>query len=156
MKNINNHPSTRSWTKIHIGVFVLFVVSPDLKAQETETVFKDFNAKGTRENSAIFDEPGIAGVVVEATKPDGTFITVSYISGGAATQNLAANYPADYCQSDPCLVTPGYINVRPDATTNLNADVLVKYPYSLFGSTQPTRETALAKARQIGSTWGGL
>jgi len=152
------------------------------------------------QNSATFFEPGMAGVKVIATKPDGSLLTVSYTGGGTttdntgdytvsggslgqirlefilpdtytfaslgatggttvmfpstATQNLAANYPADYCQSDPFLVTPCYVNARPDATQT-HTDVLVKYPYSADESlNQSVTETALADAQEIGSTWG--
>ena len=86
MKKIYNPSSNRSWIRVLIGFFVLFLVPPDLKAQVAGTVFKDFNASGSRENLATFCKPGIAGVVVEATKPDGTLLTVSHASGGTHGQ----------------------------------------------------------------------
>ena len=59
-------------------------------AQVSGTVFKDFNANGTRENTTTFSEVGMAGVIVKATKPNGTALTVSYTGGGTATNSTGA------------------------------------------------------------------
>ncbi|MFN8344374.1 MAG: SdrD B-like domain-containing protein [Spirosomataceae bacterium] len=72
---------------------------------------------------------------------------------GNATQNLAVNYPADYCQSTPSLVTPCYVNGRPLAT-DAATDAFVKYPYTASGQTHNTNNTPLAVAGKIGSVWG--
>ncbi len=65
----------------------LLAFSFGVKAQVSGTVFKDFNANGTKENSATFNEVGMSGVVVIATKPDGSTLAVSYSGGGTATDN---------------------------------------------------------------------
>jgi hypothetical protein len=58
MKKLCNHSSNRSWTKILVCLFVLYSVFPEVKAHMAGTVFEDFNANGTRENSVTFAEPG--------------------------------------------------------------------------------------------------
>ena len=139
---------------------------------------------------------GMSGVVVLATKPDGSALTVTYTGGGTstsnsggysvtggvlgqirlefvmpdshtfaskgasggttilfpstATQNLAVNYPADYCGvADPLLVTPCYVG---NNASGVN-DVLVQYNYSFSGGHSASQQT-LAFKDEIGSTWG--
>ena len=164
--------------------------------QVSGTVFKDFNMDGIKGTSSPNLDVGMSGVVVLATKPDGSALTVTYTGGGTstsnsggysvtggvlgqirlefvmpdshtfaskgasggttilfpstATQNLAVNYPADYCGvADPLLVTPCYVG---NNASGVN-DVLVQYNYSFSGGHSASQQT-LAFKDEIGSTWG--
>ncbi|MEZ0486420.1 putative Ig domain-containing protein [Fibrella aquatica] len=165
--------------------------------QVTGTVFKDFNINGVKDNTTTFNEVGMSGVRVIATKSDGSLLTVTYtgsgtatngtggyaITGGtlgqmrleflmpddytfasngssggttvmfpsAATQNLAVNYPADYCGiADPLLVTSCYVG---NNAAGVN-DVLVEYAYSSAGVAHSPSHSTIAVANQIGSVYG--
>ena len=149
-----------------IWLFMCFMMLSiiDVNAQVSGTVFKDFNANGTKENSGTFNELGLSGVVVKATKPDGSVLTVTYSGGGSstnstgeytvtlgtlgqirlefvmpdnlsfastgptggttvifptgATQNLAVNYPEDYCQPIPKIATICYVSNNASVSTS--------------------------------------
>ena len=60
-------------------------------AQVSGIVFNDFNANGTKENTATYNEVDMAGVVVNATNPAGAALTVAYTGGGTST-NTTGNY----------------------------------------------------------------
>ncbi|WP_162794067.1 SdrD B-like domain-containing protein [Runella rosea] len=166
-------------------------------AQVSGTVFKDFNMDGTKGTASPNLDVGMAGVVVKATKPDGTTLTVSYTGGGTSTnttgaytvtggtagqirlefvmpdsytfaskgaaggttvmfpsgttQNLAVNYPADYCGvADPMLVTSCYVG---NNAAGMN-DVLVKYAYSSSGPSHSASHTTIGVKSEMGSVWG--
>ena len=71
----------------YLFLFILTMVHMSLNAQVTGTVFNDFNSNGTKDNNASYNENGIAGVSVIATKPDGNPLTVSYTGGGSVTNS---------------------------------------------------------------------
>ena len=177
-----------------VGILHLGIIS--LSAQVSGTVFKDFNANGAKNNSATFNEVGQQGVVVIATDPAGSLLTVSYTGGGAstnstgeysvsggtlgqirlefvlpddyifasngdvggttilfpttATQDLAVNYPGNYCQSTPDVITSRLVNGR---AAGAGTETFVKFPYTASGAGGASN-TWLANANQIGSTWG--
>lgn len=68
-------------------VIALLVLMPSLSFGQSVsgTVFKDFNANGSKENTATYNEPGMPGVRVVATDPAGTLLTVSYGGSNTAT-----------------------------------------------------------------------
>lgn len=177
---------------------LFFLLSFNAQSQTVSgTVFKDFNMDGTKGTASPNLDVGMAGVIVKATKPDGTTLSVTYtgsgtatnstgaytVTGGtlgqirlefvmpdnytfasngasggttvlfpsAATQNLAVNYPADYCGvADPMLVTSCYVG---NNAAGVN-DVLVKYAYSSTGATHSASHATIALANEIGSTYG--
>ncbi|HPI70595.1 MAG TPA: SdrD B-like domain-containing protein, partial [Tenuifilaceae bacterium] len=61
------------------------------QAQVSGTVFKDFNANGTQQNTTAYSEPGFAGVTVVAYNPAGGTLTVTYTGGGTST-NTTGGY----------------------------------------------------------------
>jgi hypothetical protein len=69
-----------------LGIFLLFA-NHLVDAQVSGTVYKDFNASGVKDNSTTYNEPGMAGVVVKAFKPDGSALTVAYTGGGTSTNS---------------------------------------------------------------------
>lgn len=64
---------------------LLLFLSISSYAQVSGTVFKDFNANGTKENTPTYNEVGMVGVVVNATNPAGAALTVAYTGGGTST-----------------------------------------------------------------------
>ncbi|WP_177225922.1 SdrD B-like domain-containing protein [Arsenicibacter rosenii] len=86
----------------------------------------------------------------------------------AIGMSVAINYPADYCESIPTLVTPCYVNGDPLKTTYddgrpippgqqaATGDVLVAYPYTATGVAGKTglMPTHLAFGAETGALWG--
>ena len=70
-----------------IGVFLLPILYNQVQAQVSGTVYKDFNANGAKDNTTTFNEVGQDGVVVKATNPAGTALTVAYTGGGTKTNS---------------------------------------------------------------------
>lgn len=163
------------------------------------TVFRDFNANGTKD----LNDPGIGGIAVKAYNASNTIVgtatssgngsysltllplppagnkvriefsnlpshlkpgpagslsltTVTFAQDGDVGVDLGLANPADYCQTDPLLATPCYVNGNPLATTGANPagnqDVLFGFPYSAANTTPSP--SPLAKGREIGATWG--
>jgi hypothetical protein len=75
--------------------------------------------------------------------------SVQYHTVATTSANLAVNYPAQYCQGSPYLVSPCYVNNRP---TGAGTEAIVKYPNTASGTTSVN--SYLATASQVGSTWG--
>jgi hypothetical protein len=188
------------FTRERLLFFLLFIsvgVVNKMQAQVSGVVYKDFNMDGAKGTASPNLEVGMSGVVVNATKPDGSSLTVTYTGGGASTdksgayavtggtlgqirlefvmpdsytfaakgasggttvmfpsgasQNLAVNYPADYCGvTDPYLVTSCYVG---NNASGIN-DVMVKYPYSASGASHNANHSTIALKDEIGSTWG--
>ena len=87
-----------------------------------------------------FFHPGAAG---------GTTVQFADIDAGA-TVDVGFNNPADYCQSDPPVVTSCYV-----VGDNTNAlDVLISFPYSASGQSPNAAIQHEALANQIGTTFG--
>ena len=76
---------------------------------------------------------------------------VQFITAASCAVSLGVNNPADYCQSNPKLATPCYING--DIGTDLPADAMVTWDYTAFGIGSATKKTVSNKVN-IGSTWG--
>ena len=184
---------------------ILFIVAllgdPSvLTAQITGTVFRDFNADGTKQATNPI-EPGLSGLVVTAFNAAGTSLgtattsvtgayafavgtlasgtkvrleftlpaayfasngatansTVQFVTAGTGvTANLGVNAPADYCQANPNLVTPCYVNGDPEQIGSASGDpVLIKFPFTASGQAYNggTPDIALATGGQIGAVW---
>jgi SdrD B-like domain len=71
-----------------IYFFLLFLLgASQIHAQVSGKVFKDFNANGTFDTGATYNEVGQAGVEVKAYDPSGAALAVTYTGGGAKTNN---------------------------------------------------------------------
>ncbi len=76
---------------------------------------------------------------------------VQFISAASCAVSLGVNNAADYCQSNPKLATPCYING--DIGTDSPSDALVSWDYTAFGTSMTTKKVVSVKSN-IGSTWG--
>ncbi len=87
-------------------------------------------------------------------KGSGTGTTVQFVTAPATNANLALNYPGNYCQGNPFLITSCYTNGNPKATTGTNLarddNWLVGWKYN---GTPDSRNNYLAKGA-VGATWG--
>lgn len=101
----------------------------------------------------------------------GSGTTVQFVTSGVSATAIYAsvNYPTDYCQSSPPVVTPCYVNGNPLINTDINGniitdntkkaglgDVLVAIPYNatgLAGSTPGNTPAHLATGAEIGAIW---
>ena len=92
-------------------------------------------------------EPGPAGSRL--------LTTVTFAQDGDTGVDLGLANPSDYCQDNPLLATPCYVNGNQLASngSNLAGDlpVLVDFAYNVAPNGP---HNALARGRQIGSTWG--
>ena len=81
--------------------------------------------------------------------------TVTFAQDGQTGVDLGLANPSDYCQDNPLLATPCYINGNQLAISSSgfagNQAVLVDFAYNI-PSNGP--HNVLARGRQIGSTWG--
>ncbi len=81
--------------------------------------------------------------------------TVQFVTSPAAGLDLGLSNPDEYCQNNPFLVMPCYINGDPlgggDAGT---ATVLYSIPNTAYGRADTAVSQSLATGAQIGSTWG--
>jgi subtilisin-like proprotein convertase family protein len=81
--------------------------------------------------------------------------TVQFVTSPAAGINLGLASPQDYCQNNPFLVMPCYVNGDPLAGGSAGTvDVMVSIPNSAYGRADNTVEKTLAIGSQIGATWG--
>jgi hypothetical protein len=63
--------------------------------------------------------------------------------------------PDEYCQNNPWLISPCYINGNPTGGGSAaTSDVLISIPYDAYGRVDNTIENPLATGAQIGTTWG--
>jgi trimeric autotransporter adhesin len=196
-----------SYSKLPLCCIVLMLSLNGFSAlgQVTGTVFRDFNSNGLKQNTAIFNEPGVAGVSVKAfdasgaqvgttatTASDGTYtiagvsgpvrvefsaLPSAYFSGpvgglsnttvqfitAPSTANLGINVPDDYCQANPKVVIPCYVE------GNVDGHTLVTFPYSYTNDIDgninkvttafPSRDatlgpTAIAENSDFGTSYG--
>lgn len=87
-----------------------------------------------------FAQPGIAG---------GTSVQFVIAGSGANNVNFGISYPNDYCQKNPFMITPCYVE-----SSNPNMDVVVKFSYNNTGKL-PLDKSAVANFGQVGgSLWG--
>lgn len=72
----------------------------------------------------------------------------------SATLNFGINYPADYCQANPNLIVPCYVNGNPTDSTGTagGRNVLVSLAYNSTGNSPA--EATLAINSQIGTVYG--
>jgi LPXTG-site transpeptidase (sortase) family protein len=81
--------------------------------------------------------------------------TVQFVTSPGAGVDLGLSSPQDYCQNNPYLVMPCYVNGDPLAGGSAGStEVLVSIPYSAYGRADNAIEKPLAIGSQIGSTWG--
>ncbi|MCC6299155.1 MAG: sortase [Anaerolineales bacterium] len=81
--------------------------------------------------------------------------TVQFVTSPAAGVDLGLSKPDEYCQNNPFLVMPCYINGDPlGGGTASAATVLYSIPNSAYGRADNTVSQSLATGAQIGSTWG--
>jgi len=81
--------------------------------------------------------------------------TVQFVTSPAAAVDLGLAKPDEYCQNNPWLVSPCYINGNPLGGGSAGtADVLVSFPYNAYGRQDNSIENTLATGVQIGATWG--
>lgn len=81
--------------------------------------------------------------------------TVQFITSPAAGLDLGLSKPDEYCQNNPFLVMPCYVNGDPlGGGTAGTSTVLYSVPNSAYGRTDTSISQALATGAQIGSTWG--
>ncbi|HRK75419.1 MAG TPA: SdrD B-like domain-containing protein, partial [Rhodothermales bacterium] len=82
----------------------------------------------------------------------GNGTTVQFATAPASNVNLGINYPADYCENNPKMATPFYVNGNPLAGgTAGGANAFWTYNYSDIDYSTPTATTT---ANRIGATWG--
>ncbi|MFN8489132.1 MAG: SdrD B-like domain-containing protein [Caldilineaceae bacterium] len=79
---------------------------------------------------------------------NGTSTQFVTTAGGASNVNLGINYPADYSQDNPNLVTQRFVQQPSTDST----PTLAMWPYANTGSTPAW--TGIALQNQIGATWG--
>jgi hypothetical protein len=85
--------------------------------------------------------------------------TVQFVPDGSTSNvNLAVNYPGDYCQSNPDLISNRVVVADPLAAGSnvADEDVLLTFPYNASGEATNggTPYTSCGKYKDIGSTWG--
>lgn len=138
----------------YLGLTILLFASPAVLADISGKVFRDFNANGTFDTGASFNEVGMAGVTVKAFATDGvekanatsgadgaytlTGLTAgddyrvefswagSWLkpgaAGGTSVQfakdsatgvDIAVQSAAQYCQADPYIAIPEFLNGDP-------------------------------------------
>jgi len=81
--------------------------------------------------------------------------TVQFVTSPAAGVDMGLAKPDEYCQANPWLVSPCYINGNPLVPgTAQNAKVLVSIPSDAYGRQDNGIENTLARGEEIGATWG--
>ncbi len=83
-------------------------------------------------------------------------VATQFITAPNCVTNVAMAIPADYCQQNPFLITPIYVNGDPlnalgsakDSTT------LIATPYNVPTGNDYAQQKKLLKTAQIGATWG--
>jgi protocatechuate 3,4-dioxygenase beta subunit len=98
---------------------------------------------------------------MKESQTGGTAKTRTQFANDAETTiDLPLNYPAEFCQNNPTLATPCYIEGASNGTFAADP-VLVTFPYSSKGTgnnsnlfTNLPAPAKVAKASDIGATWG--
>jgi hypothetical protein len=77
---------------------------------------------------------------------------IQFISAASCAVNLGINAPSDYCQANPNLAVPCFLNGNPlGGGTSGAADWLVAFPYSITGTTPPPTKL---NGTVLGAVWG--
>jgi len=97
-------------------------------------------------NSLNFLQSGFNG--------DDSRTTVQFVSSPSCEANIGLANPSDFCEADPFIAIPCYVNGDPLAANSGSADeeALVSFRSSYEGSNP--RPMVLATAAEIGATWG--
>lgn len=81
--------------------------------------------------------------------------TVQFVTSPAAGVDLGLSKPDEYCQNNPFLVMPCYVNGDPlGGGTASSSTVLYSIPNSAYGRSDAAISQSLATGAEIGSTWG--
>ncbi|HSG31728.1 MAG TPA: proprotein convertase P-domain-containing protein [Thermodesulfobacteriota bacterium] len=88
---------------------------------------------------------------LEDGAPGATNVQFFDITSGACA-NAAFNNPAQFCESNPTMVTNCYVDGDNLIGPNQDQDVLVSFPFNSSGDITPPNHEA--EAEQIGTTWG--
>lgn len=83
-------------------------------------------------------------------------VATQFITAPNCTVNLGVAIPADYCQQNPFLIAPIYVNGDPLNTNGSAKDsiTLIATPYNVPTGNDYAQQKKLLKTAQIGSTWG--
>ncbi|MDZ7877323.1 MAG: SdrD B-like domain-containing protein [Saprospiraceae bacterium] len=83
-------------------------------------------------------------------------IATQFVIASNCTVNVAVAVPADYCQANPFLIAPIYVNGDPliAAGSAKDSTTLLAIPYDVPTGTDYLQQSKLLKTAQIGSTWG--
>ncbi len=83
-------------------------------------------------------------------------IATQFITAPNCTVNVGLAIPADYCQANPFLISPIYINGDPLNTAGSAKDsiTLIATPYNVPSGNDYSQQKKLLKTAQIGATWG--
>ena len=79
-------------SKILITFSILIISGNLAQAQVSGTVFRDYNGNSVKNNTAIFNEVFLAGVVVKAYGPGEVALAVTYGGGGTSTNTALGTY----------------------------------------------------------------
>jgi hypothetical protein len=99
---------------------------------------------------------------VEASLPSGlsayklTNGAVQFSNAPNCSLNFGISIPADFCQENPSIIVPCYVNGDPTNALGSAKDsiALVAVPFSTPNAAPQSSEKMLAKAGDIGSVWG--
>ncbi|GEM_PF-639286 len=80
--------------------------------------------------------------------------TVQFVNSPSCDANIGLASPADFCEADPSLAIPCYVNGDPLASGSgsANEEALVLFKSSYEGGNP--KPTLLATAEEVGATWG--
>ena len=86
-------------------------------------------------------------------KDNGTL--VQFIAAPNCTVSLGVVYPGDYCQANPPLVVPCYVNGDPLSTGSAkDSVVLLSVPFSVANAAPAANKSTILKAKDAGTLWG--
>ena len=143
-----------------IEVF-LFTCGPIGTSELVETAITDLNGDyffsnliDGQEYRIEFSPPSDQSFLESGFNATDSRTSVQFVTSPSCSVDIGMANPDDYCEEDPKLIVPCYVNGDPLASGSLSAqeDALVCFNTS-FQGTRPT-PTILATAEEVGSTWG--
>jgi hypothetical protein len=145
---INSYLLGKHW--VVLAFLATFILSQSINAQVSGTVFRDFNSNGTKDNSATFNEPFLAGITVKAYDSSGSEVgstlsnTVGFYEFIGLTLPLRIEF-SGYQAEDYTAPAGGSNNTSVQFYTapSSTADFGVNYPDDYMGSTNPTVAAAV-------------
>ncbi|MBO0935273.1 DUF11 domain-containing protein [Fibrella sp. HMF5335] len=100
-----------------------------------------------------FTIPTALNVYYEGAAGSGSRTSVQFVSSAPATVNFGVNYPHDYCQKNPEVVTACFVAINPTNKPAIgDRDVLVGVPYAVVDNAKTISH--YATVNQIGAAWG--